>query len=270
MLSLNRTGAFAGLVAAASLTAIPAQAAELPAAPAPVAGSAIFTDFGQSTYSEGDAIAEHHRRWGRHRYRRNRVNAGDVLTGVLILGGIAAVASAANNKERRNRDTDYRRERNAERDYDRRDERRDDQRSDRRSSNAGSGLDNAAEQCVARIERDIRVESVDSVNRTSEGWIVTGALFNGNGFTCQIDNNGRIADVNYGGFQASNADNGDANRSRGDDRQWSDDRYADARAKARSTQRSDAATPTQQQPAYPGGPIPGDEYPGDVDADLRG
>ncbi|MDA9918326.1 hypothetical protein N9D37_00360 [Erythrobacter sp.] len=258
MLSINRTGVFAGLAAAASMTAIPAHAAELPSAPAPVANSAMFADFDTTTYKPGDEIVEQRRRFRRYRHRRGRVDAGDVIAGVVILGGIAAIASAASSKNRRNRDDDYRRERNTDRDIDRRDNRRD--------SNAGSGLDNAASQCVSQIERDVRVESVDSVNRTSEGWIVTGALFNGNGFTCQIDNNGRIADIDYGGFQGSNYDGSDTNRARGDDVQWSDDRYTDARANARGAQRAEA--PAEQLPAYPGGPIPGEEFPGDVDADL--
>ncbi|MCK0128031.1 hypothetical protein [Erythrobacter sp. F6033] len=256
---MKPTAAIAGFAAAAAMSATPASAAELPAAPAPSATSVIFTDFAQSRFDEGDVLAEHHRRWGRHRYRRNRVSAGDVLTGVLIIGGIAAIANASNKKDRTYREPDYRRTRDYDRDQDRRDTRR---------SNAGSGLESAVDQCVTRIERDVRVDSVDNVDRTAEGWTVTGALFNGNGFACQIGNDGRISDVNYGGFQASGYDAANTTRARGDDRQWSDDRYTAARAKVQGQQRADA-TP-EQLPAYPGGPVPGDEYPGDVDADLGG
>lgn len=272
MLSITRTGAFAGILAAVSMTATPAAAAELPTAPAPAAGSTVFTDFNHSIYDGEAEVGEWHR-WGRRGYRRgwrrNRVDAGDVLTGVLILGGIAAIASAANNNNRRHRDVDVRRDRDYDRDQ--RDNRRDTQRDNRRSSNTGSGLDNATEQCVSRIERDIRVDSVDGVNRTAEGWTVTGVLFNGGGFSCQIDNNGRIADINYGGFQGSSFDAGTPARARGDDRQWSDDRYAQARQNVQP--RSDATS--EQLPAYPGGPVPGDsypggDYPGNVDADLGG
>ena len=261
----HRTGALAGLVAAISMTASPAAAAELPKAQAP--SSSIFTDFDQSAYDGDLDIAERHR-WrrgyrGYRGYRRHRVDAGDVLAGVLILGGIAAVASAASNKnERRYRDRDYeRRTRDYDRDYDRRDNPR---------SSGASGLDNAVDQCVSRIERDVRVESVDSVDRNADGWTVTGALYNGEGFTCRIDGNGRIADIDYGGFGGVSYDGADNSRARGDDAQWSDARYIAARQQAGVSQ-PDAATVIEDEPrpAYPGGPLPGEDT-GEIDADLRG
>ncbi len=269
MLLNQRTGALAGFIAAVSMTATPAAAADLPQAAAP--SSSIFIDFDQSAYDGDLDIAERHRwrrgwRGGwRHRgWRRNRVDAGDVLTGVLILGGIAAVASAANNRnDRRYRDRDYeRRDRNNNRDYDRRDNRR---------SSGASGLESAVDLCVTQIERDVRVDSVDSVDRNADGWTVTGALFNGNGFTCRIDGNGRIADINYGGFDGVSYDGAATTRARGDDAQWNDSRYIAARQRV-GAQQPDIASPGSEEPrpAYPGGPLPGEAIEGDIDADLGG
>ena len=62
-----------------------------PSTPAPYASVGVLT---------GDAVTAHGWRGYRH---RDRVDAGDVLAGVLIIGGIAAIASAASNSSR-NRD----------------------------------------------------------------------------------------------------------------------------------------------------------------------
>jgi len=94
-------------------------------------------------------------------------------------------------------------------------------------------------------------------------------IFNGSPFTCQIDNQGRISDVSYGGFQGSSYDGANTTRARGDDPQWSDERYRSARAQIDTP--ASASTANEPQPAYPGGPLPGDEaYTDDVDADLGG
>src|SRR3546814_20378012 len=55
---------------------------------------------------------------------------------------------------------------------------------------------------VTQVERDVRVDSVDSVDRTGEGWRVAGTLYNGEGFTCHIGSDGRIDTVDYAGFAA--------------------------------------------------------------------
>lgn len=263
MTKFSKLGSVAGVIAAASMAATPAHAAEI--VPTGTAGyaTAIHADFNEggafdlSTYDEQAETAEYRRRYRGRRYRRGRVRGGDILAGVLILGGIAAVASAASNNNRRDRENRRYEERRDDRRYD-------DRRVQRRSSD-GSGIDNAVSQCRSAIERDVRVDSIDNASRLAEGWVVTGTLFNGSGFSCQIGNDGRISDINYGGdFSGS--------LGQAEDNQWSDTRYSRARADAGYTQPDRAAqrdlpdqaradVPSGPQPAYPGGPLPGEEFP---------
>lgn len=265
----------AGFVAAISMAfpPAPAQAVDT-AAITPSDASMLFRHdlggpFNSSRYdAEAETSEWRGRRYGwrrGHRRHRRGIDGGDVLAGVLILGGIAAIASAASNSNDRryeNRRYDDRRYR------DRRDVRYDDRRV--RTRNTGAGLDNAVDQCLAEIQRDVRVENVSSATRAASGWIVSGRLFNGSGFTCTIDKSGRISGIDYSGFSAV----GGAGYGQRDG-QWSNDRYADARAQIGSPrynadgrmvagQPADVAyrDPTQYDgplPAYPGGPLPGDE-----------
>lgn len=209
--------------------------------------------------------------WGHdRRWQRDRVDAGDVILGAVLIGGIAAIISSENRRQR-DRDRNvvvverdpYIRDRD-DRDY------RDDRRAPPRGASA-TGLDNAANMCVDRIERDQRVDTVDNVSRTASGWQVTGALTSGGSFDCRIGNDGRIETVDYGESYATSSSAGDS--------QWSNDSYAAARASVGGTVRPDMAVQettvrvaqgpaatapraaTERTPAYPGGPIPGEEIP---------
>lgn len=245
------------MLAAISMTSTPASAAELPqlvsAIPTHVDAVPVFDP-------ENSQTAEH-RRYRRYRYRRGP-DAGDVIAGVLIIGAIAAVADSA---RKRDRDRDYRDRDYRERDYRDRDYRRDNARYD-----DGRGIDRAVRMCIDRVERDTRVETVDRVDRTARGWQVEGTIFNGDGFTCTIGEDGRIRDIDYGDRGAS-YDRGDNEqgydddfaRSDVEDRQWDDDRYAAERERMDRGATADAG---EAQPAYPGGPVPGDE---EVDGDLE-
>ncbi|MCR2833570.1 hypothetical protein [Parerythrobacter lacustris] len=209
----------------------------------PVLAADLPVSYGKSRVAQANVAqwdadgtnVERHRRW-RH---RDRIDGGDILAGVLILGGIAAIASAAsddNDRRDRTRD-DYRYRENRENSY--------------RSSNGGASIDRAVDMCLAEIERDVRVDEVGNVARTGDGWVVSGRLYNGDGFECRIDQNGRIADVYYSGDQAS--------AGQAEDGQWSDEEYAEARRRAERTDyRADDA-----QPAYPGGPVEGEYESGD-------
>lgn len=227
------TAAFAAIF---SMAAMPVAAADIPMP----TGQSGYADTNAAQWDGDGEIAERHRY---RRYRRNRVDAGDVLAGVLIIGGIAAIASAASkNNERRERvREDYR-----YRDYDR----------DRgaRYSNGGEGIDRAVDMCLAEIERDVRVDTVDNVSRDGEGWMVTGRVYNGDGFFCRIGNDGRISEVTFSGRGAAY----EAQDRQADDRQWDDSRYRDARRNADEQ--------GENLPSYPGGPIDGD-YDEDEDFD---
>ena len=279
MPQMIRNAVLAAGLAATTALSLPASAA--PAAPPQV--------FAASRFDPADTVADQWRcrwncgwggGWGRGRgwgwdrgWRRNRVDAGDVILGAVLIGGIAAIASSALRRERdRDRDVIV---------YDRVPDRRDGEwvRRDARptrpvgatSGAMASGLDNAAALCVDAVERDARVESVDNVRRDASGWEVTGALARGQGFRCRIGNDGRIAAIDLGDGAAvgSSADG-----------QWSGDAYAAARQEIGGTVRPDIAVQettmtapvtmprraaaAQAMPAYPGGPIPGEDIPEDA------
>jgi hypothetical protein len=144
--------------------------------------------------------------WGGHHHRhRDRVSTGDVLAGILIIGGIAAVATAASNankNKRRDRD-DYRYPDN---DYPQRERSSggyaNDDRNDRSDSRGGSdtAIDSAIDRCMDEVSRgSTKIDEVDSVNRDGDGWRVQGRTSSGGQFTCTIDGDGRIRNVNIDG-----------------------------------------------------------------------
>ena len=228
MPSIKSISVVPALLAVVSMTAMPAQAAELPQVGPVHVAQAI-----SPAWAPGDDTADQYRRY---RHRRHRgVDAGDVIAGVLILGGIAAVASAASSA--RDRNPRY----------------PDPQRGDYRYDDT-RGLDRAVSICVDEIERNARIQTVDAVNRNARGWSVTGSMYDGQSFSCAIGENGRIDAIDYGRGGASYG-NGYSDGGYGyeanngiDDRQYSDDYYAAARARTESA-----------VPAYPGGPLPGEE-----------
>jgi hypothetical protein len=276
-----RAPVVAGALAFTTLFVSPAAAADIPR----TGPAAIAPAFDHSRFDPASATADWRCRgwgcgWGHRRgWRRNRIDAGDVLIGAAIIGGIAAIAGSRNNRVR-DRDVVV-----VERDvrdpnWDQRETRRyDDRRAAPRGTGA-SGLDNAVNMCLDRIERDVRVDTVDNVERTGAGWLVSGVLFNGSSFQCRIGNSGQIDGIDYGGGFAFTPAAGDTPRADG---QWDDQRYADARLALGGAVRPDiavqeAAMPSAQapaptatstaMPAYPGGPIPGEEIPETIDGDL--
>jgi hypothetical protein len=155
--------------------------------------------------SAGPAFAGHGwGDWGRHRHR-DRVDVGDVLTGILIVGGIAAIASAASSSDRN------------------RDRRRDDRRDDRRDSddyqrdadypanrapdsqyapapswNEG-GLASAVDRCTNEFSGTGGRSEVDAVSRAGDGWRVQGRTGEGQAYSCTVDGNGRIRNISVEG-----------------------------------------------------------------------
>lgn len=202
-LKSNKMAAATAVAAAFSMLATPVAAVELPHTSAARA------------YDGSAETVQRHRRWR----DRDRIDAGDVLAGVLILGGIAAIASAAEKRNRADRypapypddEVRYR----TPRGYDGPDSR---------------GMERAVDMCANEVERrGDRVGSVDGANRNRDGWQVSGQLENGAAWSCWIGNDGRISDVEVGGeFDAGYAEPADG--------QWSDDDYARARERQRSAQ----------------------------------
>ncbi|RYY33999.1 MAG: hypothetical protein EOP59_16910, partial [Sphingomonadales bacterium] len=128
---------FLAVLAAASLAATPVAATDLPVVlhvPVPTAhNSGPYVSIG-SGWGWGGGYGYR----GRH---RRGSSAGDILTGVLILGTIAAVANAANRANRA-------------RPYPERypfPDRRNDYRPD-----GPQGLEGAADMCLREVERDAR------------------------------------------------------------------------------------------------------------------
>lgn len=130
--------------------------------------------------------------WARH---RSRVDVGDILTGILIIGGIAAIANAASKNKRHRRDDDRR----YPGDYPR-------ERSNGYGNDNGQqwqqngGVDNAVNRCTDEVSRGSgHTATVDSINREGDGWRVQGRSDAGRQFTCSVDGNGRIRNVKVDG-----------------------------------------------------------------------
>lgn len=307
-------GAGAFVLAVASMSGTPAHAArganDMDASlGSPYhAGSLLGSAFDLSVYDAEAQTTEWRGRrgwgrggWGRRGWRGHRrgVRAGDVLAGVAILGGIAAIASAANNRRRDrdvvivDRDNRYERDREwqQEREIDNLRRRSEEQQREidylrsrgieayrappsarfQTFPEANDGpidIDDAIDRCVEVIEIDASVSEIDSVDRTGTGWTVSGRIADGNGFTCRIGSDGQIDALENGeGF--SRYEIGTENRPA--DNQWSVGQYADARAALGQERRSPPGQPlvpltSDTMPAYPGGPLPGGESTGGMGA----
>lgn len=212
--SFSRSAAALSLMAAASMVATPALARES-YYPVVMKSAAAHDVTGGIAWSKDSDVARDHGwngSWGGRRHR-DGVSAGDIFAGVLILGGIAAVASAAskNNQQRRAQEIprDYRYPDRAE---DSAGYRRDDYRRDDNRSNWGEtgGINSAVDNCVSAVERGRnRVSSVDTVNRDGDGWRVSGEVDGGRDFACSIERSGEVRSVTVNGRSAFSDDDGD-------------------------------------------------------------
>ena len=131
--------------------------------------------------------------WGGHRHH-DHVDAGDIIAGVLIIGGIAAIASAASKSKRDRRNDDYRGDYPRERQggYTGND-------NDQQWQQNG-GVDSAVNRCSNEVSRGSgRSVSVETINRDGDGWRVSGRTGEGADFTCSVDSSGQIRNVQVGG-----------------------------------------------------------------------
>jgi hypothetical protein len=178
----NWLAAATAVAAAFSLAATPAAAVELPRpAGAPQAWDA-------------DALnAADHRRHGD--WDDDDIDGEDILTGVLILGGLAAIAGIAGGARQRQQQS-YPEPQPFPEDSNYQPPARDDRY-------RSGGMAEAVDTCVAEVE-DGRgaVSSVDRASRSGEGWYVAGELDGGTPYACWIDGAGRVTDIEAGDFGA--------------------------------------------------------------------
>ncbi len=117
------------------------------------------------------------------------IDGGDILAGLLILGGIAVIASAASEGSKKNERAPYSYPDQAG-----------SGQSEPRDWGRSRAIDDAVDGCVSEVERSsARVDTVDAVNREGEGWRVSGRATSGAPFDCQIDGSGRIRSVTLDG-----------------------------------------------------------------------
>lgn len=145
------------------------------------------------------AAAREHR-W--HHWRHyDRIDAGDVIAGAVILGGIAAVASAASKRDRDEPAPPTVPVDRQGYSYD--------------QADPDVALDRTADTCVDAVERGRdRVDTVDEVTRGRDGWTVSGVLANGRDFACLIGNDGRVENVRVAGSRADAASPNDRSHDR--------------------------------------------------------
>lgn len=153
-----------------------------PAMAAPMhPGVAVATpiDAGSLGWNADSDKAEGWRRYRGHRRHRGGIDGGDVLAGILVIGGIAAIASAASNsnRDRRYEDRDYRSE-NPRYEAPRYDDRRDESRNDRGTGDMESAINACSSAAERQAGRDARVDAIESVARDGAGWRVEGQLAN--------------------------------------------------------------------------------------------
>lgn len=146
-------------------------------------------------------LAHGYDRWGGYRHHHDGIDGGDLLAGLLVIGGIAAIASAASKSSKndvRDEPTSYpggpddavpQDQGYVEvppykgNDYP-------------GGPRAVGGFDGAVDACSAEIERgERRIGSVDNVRRMGDRYSVEGHLQDGRGYACSIDDNGQIRSV---------------------------------------------------------------------------
>ena len=147
VMKFGRCASIATCVACLGMVAAPAAAADLPLPRAEV----------QLPFATGSVL--YHSRWrGGYGYRRHRDNTGDVIAGVLAVGGIAALIAAASSDHHRNEPRRYP-------DNVRYSPPRDE----------SSGIAHAVDMCTAELERNgDRVANVENAGRDASGWHVDG------------------------------------------------------------------------------------------------
>jgi hypothetical protein len=142
--------------------------------------------------SVSPAMARGYDYYGYGRRHHDRIDGGDVLTGIGILAGIAILASAASKSSKRKDDSDRYPTRYPENTQPR--------------SSASNDVGSAVAACSDAAERSAgdsaRVEEIRSVTRDGGAWQVEGAIAGGRGgsdsFSCGVTN-GEVDYIRMGG-----------------------------------------------------------------------
>lgn len=154
-----------------------------------------------------DAVVAHGWDWDRyrHRHRHGRYDdgfgIGDVITGIVLIGGAVAIANAmSDSDDDRRRYPDrypYPRDANA---YPQ------DRHVPSRAHDSQAEMQGAIDRCITGVERDERVATVDVASRVLNGWTVEGGLHGGGLYRCEIDSFGDVRDISIDGQDFSSWD----------------------------------------------------------------
>ena len=155
-----------------------------------------------TAWSPADERYEARRHWKRHRHN-DGIDGGDLLGGLLVLGGIAAVAAAIDKsddevRERREGGTYSQRPYGYRDDQDRSEiDRRDDWREQGGQNRSfADQQDRAVDACTAEAARSGQIDEIDEVEWVDTSWSVRGDYQGGGAFTCSVDADGRAFVVN--------------------------------------------------------------------------
>lgn len=170
------------------------------------------------TMTASPALAHGRDGWRYRHHRGGGIDGGDVLAGVLVIGGLAAIMSAASKKDK---DADqaqpYRYpggpqaedqgygdqgygDEQAGPDYGARDDQveaapADADRGTARGSFGGS-FDGAVDACSAALDRSERqLDTVENVRRMGGRYSVEGRLQDGHDYACSVDDGGTVRSV---------------------------------------------------------------------------
>jgi hypothetical protein len=133
------------------------------------------------------AFARHGDGWGngwggggyRHR-RHDRVDAGDVIAGIFVIGVIAAIASSASKSKKRtedsraNSDEDWRRDKDRSNSDDR--STNDERATAGKINSEDAAVDACAKAAEERAGDAASVRDIANVSRSGDGWDVNGSV----------------------------------------------------------------------------------------------
>lgn len=142
--------------------------------------------------------------YGHWRHHHRHGEGSDLLAGLLIVGGIAAIANAAAKSSAEKEaekpyrypdspepaepdDSGYREAPEESSDYP-------------EGARAGGGFDEAVDRCAQEIERGERsIDTIDNVARAGDRYTVEGRLADGRGYSCSVSEDGSVPSVDVDG-----------------------------------------------------------------------